>query len=306
MSAAGIGSDSGGSVREPAHFSGICALKPTPGRIPGTGHVPGCVGPFDRLGAVGPMTRTVADLKQMFAITAGFDLGDPVSAPVPLRTVSMEELKRVRIGYFEDDDHTPVTSETRGALRQARESLQAQGFEVVEFRPEGLEQVLELWWKFFSVCGAMILGPMLKDHPNVSPILREFMRRMEPEVPLGGSELLEAWIQMDLVRNKVLEQMRQFPVLLCPVCAIPAFKHGEREWQVEGKTVEYFDIFSYTQFFNLLGNPAAVIPVAQSAEGLPIGVQLAGMPWEEEVVIGVAECLERDFGFRPPELAKLA
>ena len=92
MSAAGIGSDSGGSVREPAHFSGICALKPTPGRIPGTGHVPGCVGPFDRLGAVGPMTRTIADLKQMFAITAGYDAGDPVSAPVPLRQVSSEEL----------------------------------------------------------------------------------------------------------------------------------------------------------------------------------------------------------------------
>jgi Asp-tRNA(Asn)/Glu-tRNA(Gln) amidotransferase A subunit family amidase len=85
------------------------------------------------------MTRTVADLKQMFAVTAGYDAGDPVSAPVPLRHVSSEELKRVRIGYFEDDDRTPVTPETRGALRQARESLVGQGFEVVEFRPEGLE-----------------------------------------------------------------------------------------------------------------------------------------------------------------------
>ena len=305
MSTAGFGSDSGGSVREPAHFSGICALKPTPGRIPGTGHVPCCVGPFDRLGAVGPMTRTVADLKQMFAVTAGYDAGDPVSAPVPLRHVSSEELKRVRIGYFEDDDRTPVTPETRGALRQARESLVGQGFEVVEFRPEGLEVSRELWWKFFSICGAMILGPIVKDHSRMSPMLREFMKRMDPDVPLCGQDLLDAWIQMDNVRGNVLAQMQQFPILLCPVCAIPAFKHGERNWQVEGKTIEYFDIFSYTQFFNVLGMPAAVVPIARTSEGLPIGVQVVGMPWEEEVVLEVSERVERDFGFCPPDLSKL-
>ena len=62
MSAAGLGSDSGGSVRVPAHFTGICSLKPTPGRIPGRGHLPPCVGPFSTLGAIGPMARTIADV----------------------------------------------------------------------------------------------------------------------------------------------------------------------------------------------------------------------------------------------------
>src|SRR5204863_681448 len=85
-SAGGIGSDGGGSIRVPAHFSGICGLKPTPGRVPATGHYPSSVGPFALLGVVGPMARTVADLELMFEAIAGPDNGDPNAAPVPLRT----------------------------------------------------------------------------------------------------------------------------------------------------------------------------------------------------------------------------
>ena len=73
MSAAGLGSDSGGSVRVPAHFTGICSLKPTPGRVPGTGHLPPCVGPFSVLGAIGPMARTMEDVALLFRTLSGQD-----------------------------------------------------------------------------------------------------------------------------------------------------------------------------------------------------------------------------------------
>src|SRR5258708_5303851 len=86
MSAAGIGSDGGGSIRVPAHFCGICGLKPTPGRIPATGHYPPCGGPFSLIGVVGPMARTVEDLRLLLKVTNGYDVGDPVSAPLSLRT----------------------------------------------------------------------------------------------------------------------------------------------------------------------------------------------------------------------------
>jgi amidase len=104
--------------------------------------------------------------------------------------------------------------------------------------------------------------------------------------------LLETWIQRDVVRAQVLAQMRDYPVLLCPVASIPAFRHGERSWQVEGKTVEYLDAWSYTEWFNLLGTPAAVVPVGKSPEGLPIGVQIVARPWQEELVISIAAALE--------------
>jgi len=88
MSAGGVGSDGGGSIRVPAHFSGICGLKPTPGRIPATGHYPVSAGPFALIGVVGPMARTVADLKVLFEVMQGPDAGDTCAAPVPLRWTS--------------------------------------------------------------------------------------------------------------------------------------------------------------------------------------------------------------------------
>src|SRR2546429_2812013 len=91
-SAGGVGSDGGGSIRVPAHFTGICGLKPTPGRIPATGHYPKAGGPFALIGVVGPMARTIEDLRTLFEVMAGWDEceirdGDPCSAPGSMREV---------------------------------------------------------------------------------------------------------------------------------------------------------------------------------------------------------------------------
>jgi len=304
MSAAGVGSDGGGSIRVPAHFSGICGLKPTPGRIPATGHFPNSVGPFALIGVVGPMARRVADLKVLFEVMQGPDIGDPSAAPVPVRWPSHAELKGIRIGYFEDDGRTPVTADTRAAVRTAAEALTRAGFQVEPFRPDGLELARQLWWKFFGIAGGMLLGPMTRGHEaELSPILKEFSSWVEAEPSHTGESLLDAWIQRDAIRMQVFAQMRDYPVLLCPVAAIPAFKHGERRWQIDGKTVEYLDAWSYTEWFNLLGTPAAVVPVGQSPEGLPIGVQISARPWEEELVLSVAAELETQCGvWRAPVL----
>jgi amidase len=115
--------------------------------------------------------------------------------------------------------------------------------------------------------------------------------------------LLETWLRRDAVRNRILAQMQTCPILLCPAAAIPAFRHGERSWMVDGRTVKYLDGWSYTEWFNLLGNPGAVVPVGQSPEGLPIGVQIVGRPWEEERVLAVAAAVERECGgFRKPPI----
>src|SRR5213593_1987074 len=159
MSAGGVGSDGGGSIRVPAHFTGICGLKPTPGRIPATGHFPESVGPFALLGVVGPMARTITDLKILFEVMQGLDYGDTSAAPVPVRWPKPEDLKNVRIAYFEDDGRTPVTPETRVAIQTAAKALQEAGFHVEPFRPDGLEDARQLWWKFFGIAGGMLLGP---------------------------------------------------------------------------------------------------------------------------------------------------
>ncbi len=304
LSAAGLGSDSGGSVREPAHFSGICALKPTPGRIPARGHLPACDGPFSILGAIGPMARTIRDVTLLFITLAGQDGLDPVSPPVGLRNQSLDDLRRIPIGFFEDDGLIPVTLETRQAVRDAAASLRAQGFRVSPFRPAALEEARRLWWKFFVRGGAMLLDPLVQGRQaDLSPTFVDFLSIAHREPPLSSQELLSAWMDCDQVRRKLLAEMESCPLLLCPVCAIPAFRHGERSWKVEGQEVEYLDAMRYTQWFNLLGGPAAVVPVGSSPEGLPIGVQVAGRPFEDERVLGVAAAIEAAFGYKPPLLA---
>src|SRR5271167_195716 len=166
LSAGGVGSDGGGSIRVPAHFCGICGLKPTPGRIPSTGHFPKAGGPFALIGAVGPMARTVADLRILFEVMAGWDDGDPCAAPVEVRELHEKVVDAIPIGFFEDDGRTPVTEETRLAVEHAAFTLMNCGFHVEPFRPKGLEEARQLWWEFFGRAGGMILDPILRGHES--------------------------------------------------------------------------------------------------------------------------------------------
>jgi len=306
MSAGGLGSDSGGSVRLPAHFTGICSLKPTPGRVPGRGHLPPCVGPFATLGAIGPMARTVDDVALLFETLSGHDPIDPASAPVTLRRPELSELRELTIGYFEDDGLVPVTAETRLAILDAVAALRDAGFRVEAFRPLTLELLRKLWWKFFVQCGAMFYQPTIRGKEDqLSPIFREFLGIAEGCAPMSSSELLNAWAELDLLRSRMLEEMRSYPVLLCPVASIPAFRHGERTWTIDGQSVDYLDAVRHTQWFNVLASPVVVVPVGQSNEGLPIGVQIAARPFEDEVALGIARVLGRALGYRSPALARI-
>ena len=297
LSAGGVGSDGGGSIRVPAHFCGICGLKPTPGRIPSTGHYPKSAGPFALIGVVGPMARTIEDVRTLFEVMTGCDDGDPCAAPVEVREIQEAAIRDINIGFFEEDGRTPVTKETKSAVNRAAALLSSCGFHVEPFCPEGLEDARQLWWEFFGRAGGMILGSMLRGHESeLSPILREFLGWRNAEPTHTGESLLAAWLGRDAVREKILVQMRKYPVLICPTAALPAFRHGEREWQVEGKTVNYLDAWSYCEWFNLLGFPAVVVPMGYAPEGLPIGVQIVGRPWQEEVVLAVAAKLEAERG----------
>jgi amidase len=304
LSAAGLGSDSGGSVRQPAHATGICSLKPTPGRIPSRGHLPPCVGPFSTLGAIGPMARTIADVALLFRALSGQDPDEPGSPPIKYREPGLEDLRRNTIGVFEDDGLVPVTPETRAAVNAAAQALRGAGFRVEPWRPATLEPLRKLWWKFFVQCGAMFYAPAIrgKEH-QLSPIFNEFLDIAASVPPIAAGELLDAWAELDLLRSRTLAEMSEHPVLLCPVSSVPAFRHGERSWTIDGRTVEYLDAVRHTQWFNVLAAPAAVVPVGSSPEGLPIGVQIAARPFHDETALGIAAVVDGAFGYHPPPIA---
>ena len=302
MSAAGIGSDGGGSIRVPAHFSGICGLKPTPGRIPATGHYPPCGGPFSLIGVVGPMARTAEDLQLLLEVTSSYDAGDPVSVPLdPPRAKQLND-SRPRIGFYEEDGFTAPAPEIRAAVRAAAQSLSANGFEVEQFRPEGLERARELWFVIFVEAIAAVLRPMVKGHDGeITDNTKEFLAFAAEQQPLTGDRLLNTLLERDALRSRLLADMERFPILLAPVCSIPAFLHQDAGWGAQ-HPADYVQTMSYSQHYNLLGNPAAVVPVAQTSEELPIGVQIIGRPYKEDEVLAVARILDQQFGYKPPPL----
>jgi amidase len=289
----------------PAHFSGIYGLKPTPGVIPRTGHWPACLGPSALLGLVGPMARSAEDLELLLRLTADTEYHDPSSAPVPVAAPGEAELLGTRIGWFTGNGIVPVTPETAAAVERAAKLLSGAGFVVEPYRPADVETAHEVWWTLFGVAGATLVKPLAAGREDdLHPVTRELLAGGEEEAAMSYEQFLTAWVNRDRLRSKLLGQMEKYPILLSPVAAVPAFRHGERGWRVGETDVPYSKAFSYSTIYNLLGNPAAAAPVGRSADGMPIGVQIIGRPYEDARVVAVARKLEEAMGgwHAPPNL----
>ena len=292
----GVGSDGGGSIRTPAHFSGICGLKTTPGRIATTGHFPPGAGAFGWIGVVGPMARTVADLGILFQVMAGPDGGDALSAPVPVRQVEAQELQGLRIGILESGALGRATHETLSSIRKAAQLLCDLNFRVEPLNLEKLDRALELWWFFFGpVIGHLIHETAKGREALLSPMLREFLEIATAEPLSSVDAFMTACADRDLVRAEILRQLRDVPVLLSPVSTAPAFEHGNGNYR-DGSLYNYRHTMRFCQWLNLVGFPGVSLPFGKSPEGLPINVQLIGRPHEEELLLAVAEMLERARG----------
>jgi Asp-tRNA(Asn)/Glu-tRNA(Gln) amidotransferase A subunit family amidase len=300
----GVGSDGGGSIRTPAHFSGICGLKPTPGRIPATGHFPLPGGAFPWLGVVGPMARTVADLRILFEVMEGPCPGDPVSVPVPLQFEPPHKLHGLRIGILQSPALGAATTETLDAVLRAAQLLATQGFRVEPFALEKLGEALNLWWFFFGPVVAHLIRQNTKGQESLlSSMLREYLEVAAPELPVALDSFLTACVERDAVRASLLHQLRDVPILLSPVSSAPAFPHGAGSYR-SGDPHNYRDTMRFSQWLNLAGFPGLSLPFGRSQEGLPIGIQLIARPFEEHLLLDVAEALEQARGpwQAPPNL----
>ena len=298
----GIGSDGGGSIRTPAHACGICGLKPTPGRVPSTGHFPPAEGSFPWIGVLGPMARTVADLQMLFSVTAAPDPGDSLSAPVT-RTIATSDLRYLRIGILENPELGRPTPETLSALRKAAQLLCDLNFRVEPLKLDHLEQALDLWWFFFGPVVADLFGRGTHDgEAQLSPTFRAYLQaaRAEPAVSLDSFQA--ACTDRDLVRAAILRQLRDVPILLSAVSTEPAFPHGAGNY-TPGQPHNYRDTMRFCQWLNLAGFPGLSLPMGRSPEGLPINIQLIARPYEDELLLAVATELEQARGpWQPPPL----
>lgn len=274
----GVASDGGGSIRMPAHFCGIAGLKPTPGRISGTGHTPSLGHPAGLVTTVGPMARGAQDLRLLFSVLCGYDGQDPFSVPVPPREPSTEQ---VRIGVWEQFYAVPIEPEIRGAVRRAAALASALGFTVDAFEPRGLERAPNLWSFFFG-------------------------QWIAKGSALTAEEALNNLAARDRMRAALLRQMEGVAAVLMPVFGIAAFRHGESKWLVEDKEIGLFQAAMPAVVANVLGLPAVTIPIAVTEGGLPVGVQLMGRPFEDELLLELAIRLEEARGawFGPAVFAR--
>jgi Asp-tRNA(Asn)/Glu-tRNA(Gln) amidotransferase A subunit family amidase len=286
----GIGSDGGGSIRVPAHFCGIAGLKPTPGRIPATGHFPVVGLPTGLLTVAGPMARSALDLQLLFFILAGYDPEDPFSSPLPLRKPHPADL---RAGVWEQFYTVPVDPEIRAAVRRAAALVESLGILVEPFAPRGLERAPNVWAFLFNQWPAAATRKLMEGREDeIHWTLQEFLGGADPTAEQAYTQLA----MRDRMRAAFLRQMADRAVLIMPVCGVTAFRHRQRRYQVESSEIGLFQAMMPAVLANVLGLPALTVPMAVSRAGMPIGIQLLGRPFEEELLLELAVRLEEARG----------
>lgn len=330
MSPLDIGSDIGGSVRNPAHFCGVFSLKPSDYRVPFTGHIPPPPGSKSRgllryFLTPGPLARSVADLRLALTIIAGPDEREWEVPPVLLEPVSEQELRTLRFAWS-DDFGFPLSEEIRTALAGLAAELTRAGCRVEHCNPPEFDfgQALQVYGKLKEAAFTVRSSPLHLPRflwrtlaeliPDSNPTVRGLIRGAGDNLQHYASALS----QRDIFITKMESFLNDWDAWLCPVAALPAYPHLSSRNLIEqlratveldGQKIPYLLATSvYTTLFNLTGNPVVVLPLAQTKEGLPIGVQVVGKRWNDMALLAVAEQLTHVTGeFRfPPGIQETA
>ena len=302
------GSDMLGSIRLPSHFCGVAGLKPTQFRISPEGHYPPLPGSFHAgniLATRGPMARRVEDLLLAMRVIAEPDPQDADAIPMPMEAWPRKPFEQYRVAWTDDFGGVPVTAETRAALESTARALQARGCHVEKASPAGLD--------FEQVTGAaaeVFSGTIAQGMSN--PDRLAWLEAIEPSAADGAMEAgrlrglqldYASWFRAIAVRLALIVQLRRFfeqwDGWLVPTSCGPACRHDEVEQprMIAGRSVPYFTaIATHVAPFNLSGSPVVTLPAALSAEGLPIGLQLVGRPWQDMPLLRLAERVQEAIG----------
>ena len=288
----GLGSDGGGSIRVPAHFCGIAGIKPTQGLIPLTGISlpsagPGCLQAF---GTCGPMAHFVDDLALALSVISGPDQFDPGAAPIAFTPLSAVDFSKLKIAYFTDNGIVKPTQDIVEATLNAVRVLSDMGATVEEAKPLGIEKTFELHWQpFFTQCdGGETVNDCLKTVPeNKISALRKQFNNDAKKYNLTTFELNQLFAEIAQFKWNTYHFLNNYDLIICPPCATTAKLHGQ--------SLSGIKDFTYTMSFNNSGSPAVVIPFANSAQGLPIGVQVVSNLWKDNLALFVAKTLESHY-----------
>jgi amidase len=286
-----VGSDIGGSIRVPAHWCGVYGHKPTHGILPCRGHVPGPPGALAEpdLAVVGPLARTAEDLELAVDLMAGPLPEDAAGWRLELPAPRKRRLQEFRVLAWLDDADYPVDASVRERLAAAVDSLRAAGVTVDEGSPAGFrlaplaECYQRLLWPILMAGYPEETFQALAAHAASAPADADgAMERMAR----FGTATHRDWLAADetraQMRAKLAPTFEDYDLWLMPVNQVSAIGHDHLE-PMTARTLEfaggvrpYVDLFAWISPATLLGLPATAMPAGLTAEGLPVGVQLAG------------------------------
>ncbi len=283
-----IGSDTGGSIRVPAHFCGLAGIKPTSGRVPRTGHIVGAEGHLQALTQLGPLARSVDDLALILGVIAGPDWRDASIVPAPLGSAGDLDVRALRVAMHADNGLRAPSVDVARVVTKTAEALQARGVRIEERRPEALSELLQLDDDLYRSDGGAWLRRLLDKAGTKEP--GPDVARSLVEASMTTAQFTAFTERWDAWRGRMLHFLEKFDAILCPPCALDSLPH-------EGANVPgAYPAFSYTFAYNMTGWPAAVVRAGTSTKGLPLGVQIVGRPWREDVVLALAREVERALG----------
>ena len=305
LSPLGVGSDLGGSIREPAHYCGIVGLKATHGRIPLTGHWPDTLLQFMH---VGPLTRSVQDAALALSIMCGVDGKDHYAVATPRPEIPdlsdpLPQKPGKKVAWGADGPFAPVSPDVHEAVARAAVALEELGCDV--------EQVPLREWEDLdhqSISGTIInaegghyLEPIIAGREHL--LAPSMQWRLEFPTPTL-SEYMDARSRLEAFRRSTLRLFSEYDLLLCPTGPVTAHPHGSRELDVGGSKAPGRNALRATIPADLTGSPAISVPFGWSPEGLPIGVQLIARHFDEATLLHAAAALEAltPESSRPPVL----
>ena len=314
-----LGSDIGGSLRNPAHFCGIYAHKPTLGLLPTRGHtqpsrpiLPG----EPNLAVIGPMARRAADLSLLLDILAEPDeLTVGAAYRLALPAARHADLADFRVLVFDTHPLIPTSASVRAAIDEFAELLAAAGAKVAWESPLLPDQAeaARLYMRMLLAELSASYPPEVYERVRAEATqLAAEDRSLTAECTRGMALCHRDWIlanaERALLRQRWRELFAEFDVVLCPIMPTSAFPHDHsdlrsRRITIDGSDHDYSDQTALAGVATLPGLPATVLPIGTCADGLPIGVQAIGPMYEDRTTIAFAELAERTFGgVTPPPL----
>ena len=297
-----LGSDIGGSVRNPAHYNGIFSLKPTEWRVPSRGHVPdlpGVTRTVRYMGVFGPLARSVEDLEAALRIVAGPDGNEAEAAPVPIGPAPALAAKSLRIAVLDSNPLVKVSSDTAAVVEATARLLSKAGAKVKRAAPERLdwEQSWDDWSDLFQYL-IRALQPLGERERFIAKIGSSdpSVRSVARAARLDMAEFFAVLDRRDRTIRACETYLDDYDAWLMPVMPDAAFIRQKQSapLMIDGVAHPYFFAgTSYNYLANFTGQPSIVLPCGFSRDGLPIGLQLMGKRWGEAKLLGVAKALER-------------